>query len=116
MIYIELENGKPIKSTSNPKIAEMYTNCITTDYEDYNVNNNKYKFDNGIIVLNPYYEQEKAQQAAEYKVQSIKSELYELDLKAIRPLRAILAGTQTDDDIAKIKELEAQAAQLRSEM
>lgn len=58
-------------------------------------------------------DEEKAQQEVECRIQEIKSELYELDLQAIRPLRAILAGTQTDEDLEKLKEIENQAAELR---
>lgn len=58
-------------------------------------------------------DEEKAQQEAECRIQEIKSELDELDLQAIRPLRAILAGTQTDEDLQKLKEIENLAAELR---
>lgn len=51
---------------------------------------------------------EKEAQAAE-----IKSKLAALDTEAVRALRAILAGTQTDDDTTKIKEIETKAAELR---
>ena len=41
-----------------------------------------------------------------YKLRSI-------DFQTIRPLRAILAGMATDEDYAKLKELEEQAEKLR---
>ena len=66
--------------------------------------------------INENYEQEHTEREAEYRIEEIKTKLCGLDLEAIRPLRAILAGTQTDEDLAKIKELEAQAAQFRSEI
>lgn len=69
--------------------------------------------DNGEPVINPNFESEQAVIKAEIVKRQIKSELYELDLEAIRPLRAILAGTQTDDDLEKIKEIETKAKELR---
>lgn len=61
-------------------------------------------------------DEERAQQEAECRMQEIKSELYELDLQAIRPLRAILSGTHSDEDLEKIKEIETKAKELRIEM
>lgn len=46
----------------------------------------------------------------------ILSQLEELDLKCIRPLRAIQAGTATDEDRARLAELEAQAEELRKQL
>lgn len=37
-----------------------------------------------------------------------------LDLKAVRPLRAIAAGTGTDADTARVAEIEAQVATIRA--
>ena len=49
-----------------------------------------------------------------------KAEIYarlcELDLAAVRPLRALAAGTATDTDRERLAELEAQAAALRQEL
>lgn len=67
----------------------------------------------GVPVINPNYEEELAAQEVERRTHQIKSALYELDLQAIRPLRAILAGTQTEDDLEKIKEIETKAKELR---
>lgn len=67
----------------------------------------------GVPAINPNYETEQAQRDAECRIDEIKTALYKLDLDAIRPLRAILAGTQTDEDLEKIKEIEAQVKELR---
>lgn len=67
----------------------------------------------GVPVINPNYEEELAAQEVERRTRQIKTSLYELDLQAIRPLRAILAGTQTEEDLEKIKEIEAKAKELR---
>lgn len=46
----------------------------------------------------------------------ILAELGRLDLQAVRPLRAIAAGTATETDRKKLAEIEEQAAQLRQEL
>lgn len=68
----------------------------------------------GEPVINPNFEAEQAKKEAERTKQEIKSELYKLDLKTIRPLRSILTESPTDDDLAKIKEIEAKTVELRS--
>lgn len=50
------------------------------------------------------------------RVDEIKRQLVELDELAIRPLRAILTGTSTAEDTDKLREIEAQAAILRTEL
>lgn len=52
----------------------------------------------------------------EAQTSEIKSQLAALDAEAVRPLRAILAGTQTDEDVAKIQEIETQALELRTNL
>lgn len=47
---------------------------------------------------------------------AILAELDRLDLQAVRPLRAIAAGTATDADRQKLTEIEEQAVQLRQEL
>lgn len=50
------------------------------------------------------------------RVEEIKAELAEIDSLAVRPLRAIVAGTATDEDRARLAELEARADALRAEL
>ena len=88
------------------KIAE-------TENEVYALELNEIIGEDGVPLINPSYETEQAQRYAEYRIEEIKTALYELDLEAIRPLRAILAGTQTDEDLEKIKEIETNAKELR---
>lgn len=54
-----------------------------------------------------------AQQEKDKQENEIKIHLQLLDAEAVRPLRAILAGTQTDEDLEKLKEIENQASELR---
>lgn len=50
------------------------------------------------------------------QVQFLKRQLNELDLQAVRPLRAIAAGTATDEDKSRLAEIEGQAEALRAEI
>lgn len=50
------------------------------------------------------------------RTEDIKRQLAELDAQTTRPLRAILAGTSTNEDTEKLREIEAQAAMLRAEL
>lgn len=52
----------------------------------------------------------------EQKIQCLKQQLAELDLQAVRPLRAIAAGTATDEDKSRLTEIELQAETLRAEI
>lgn len=46
----------------------------------------------------------------------LERELVALDERAVRPLRAILAGTGTDEDTAKLKAIEAEAVEVRARL
>lgn len=50
------------------------------------------------------------------RAEEIRAELAEIDSLAVRPLRAIVAGTATDEDRARLAELEARADKLRAEL
>lgn len=64
------------------------------------------------IIEAPLSQDEINQQRAE----EIKRQLAELDDRTTRPLRAILAGTATDDDRNKLREIEEQAKTLRDRL
>lgn len=53
---------------------------------------------------------------SEQKIAEIKSQLNRLDLSAIRSLRAIAAETATEEDIAKLSEIEIEAEKLRTQL
>ena len=50
------------------------------------------------------------------EAEKIKNQLLELDSKAIRPIRAILAGTGSAEDTEKLNEVEKEAKKLRNEL
>ena len=54
--------------------------------------------------------------SAEEQTEELKNRLDEIDRQAIRPLRAIAAGTATDEDRSVLAELEAQAEEIRAQM
>lgn len=56
------------------------------------------------------------QLAAEEKAEELKAQLDEIDRQAIRPLRAIAAGTATEEDREILTELERQAEEIRKEL
>ena len=52
----------------------------------------------------------------EQRITELKSQLAAIDLQAVRPMRAIVTGTATEEDREKLAQLEAQAEELRAEM
>ena len=114
MIYIELENNTPVKSTSNAEIAcKYFKNIITTDYSDYTPINNKYKYENGEIILNPNYETERIKQEQTARIEKIKQELNELDKKRIR---AMCEPSEYAKGVSWLEYYNQQAQSLRAEL
>ncbi len=54
--------------------------------------------------------------SAEEQTEELKNRLEEIDRQAVRPLRAIAAGTATDEDREILAELEMQAEEIRAQM
>ena len=52
----------------------------------------------------------------EEKIAELKQQLSALDLQAVRPLRAIAAGTATDEDKSRLAKIESKAEALRAEI
>lgn len=52
----------------------------------------------------------------EQQIAELKNQLDEIDRQAIRPLRAIAAGTDTEEDRETLAELERQAEAIRSQI
>ena len=50
------------------------------------------------------------------RIAGIKAKLAELDAQSARPMRAIAAGTATDDDRKRLAAIEAEAAGLRAQI
>lgn len=62
MVYIEIIENKPARSTKNVDLSKDFKNLITCEYDDYICTNSKYKYDieTNSIILNPDYEEQKA--------------------------------------------------------
>ena len=70
----------------------------------------------GALLERPAKPEPTAEEAAEARAREIMAELEELDAKAARPMRAMLAGTSTDEDKASLEEIESNAQALREEL
>lgn len=68
----------------------------------------------GEIVLGKSQEQKNAEYAAERKEQ-IRREISKIESKGLRASRAIALGIATDEDLAKLQEIESAIATLRTE-
>ena len=64
----------------------------------------------------PDYGSPTPEQLNQHRINEIKSELQRLDLESVRPLRAINAGTDTEEDRDKLARLDAEAETLRNEL
>ena len=68
--------------------------------------------DGNLIDITPV-ELPEAEPTAEEQIAVLKSQLSDIDLQTVRPMRAITAGTATEEDRAILAGLEAQAEGLR---
>lgn len=94
----ELENMTYIKFTKIVKSAEDYV-----------------MYEGAYITVTEYEAIEEEKRKKEEK-DALYAELDKLDLKAIRSMRAIQSGQGTEDDIAKLSELEVKAEELRKQI
>lgn len=81
-------------------------------------NPNNFKIQNGEIVqkTEEEYQEFLNNKIKKEETEKIKNQLLELDSKAIRPIRAILAGTGSAEDTEKLNEVEKEAKKLRNEL
>lgn len=99
------------------EIEENY--LITTEMAELiKENPDKFKIQNEEITQKT---EEEYQEFLDNKIkkeeaEKIKNQLLELDSKAIRPIRAILAGTGSAEDTEKLNEVEKEAKKLRNEL
>ena len=81
-------------------------------------NPNNFKIQNNEIVqkTEEEYQEFLNNKIKKEEAEKIKNQLLELDSKAIRPIRAILAGTGSAEDTEKLNEVEKEAKKLRNEL
>ena len=63
-----------------------------------------------------YTQEELVEQAKQAQIAELVAQLDAIDLKTVRPLRAIQAHDFTDEDVAKLAELEVQAQTIRRQI
>lgn len=77
-----------------------------------------YKLIDGKVILRS--DEDKAAEIAkiqnQQKISKLKQQLSALDLQAVRPLRAIAAGTATDEDKSRLAEIEIEVEKLRTQL
>lgn len=108
-MFLGYQNNK-IVLTANTRAELENAPCMTFDkIEETDVNytlyNGEYLTDEELLV-----------KQKEARKKELVAELDALDLKCIRALRAIQAGTGTEEDTARLAELEAQAEEIRKEL
>lgn len=84
--YIFLENGKLNGAGECLQLTEGVENIEVSAevYNKYKEDNLLYIYSNGKIIENPDYETEKQKQYINERIEEIKNELIELDIKRIR--------------------------------
>lgn len=103
-----------IKATLN----KPYTNAQRIDFVVKQNHRQGYEIKETNTALEAWghTEEEKAEQQKQAHKAELVKQLDEIDLKTIRSMRAIQAGTGTEQDKEKLAEFENQAAQIRQEL
>lgn len=101
-----------IKTDENGNVTQVANMGGIPDGQELDLSD--YRMDgDGNLILDT--EKIKAKQNA-LRVDVIKARLAEIDGESVRPLRAVTAGTADDYDVNKLRELEAEAEELREEL
>jgi hypothetical protein len=103
-----------IKATLN----KPFTKEQKTDFIVCNNHQKGYDIKETDIALEAwgYTEEEEEQRKKDARKRELLRYLDDLDLKSIRPLRAKEAGTDTQEDLDKLEEIEMQVLQIRAEL
>lgn len=99
------------------EIKEGWQYITDETAEEIQASPERYKVENNVFVrlTDDEYKKHLSEIETEKRKAEIKAELDALDLEAVRPLRAVSAGTSTDEDIIKLKDIEAKVQALRAE-
>ena len=100
------------------KLDKPYSKAQRQEFKVEQNHNNGYELRETETALEAwgYSAEERQEQAEEKRRAEIMAQLDALDLKCIRALRAISAGTGTEADTERLAELEAQAEELRKKL
>lgn len=111
MKYYFIVRNEKLEGYSNLPVSDGVS--ITTTKENFNLCEKYgieyFMYDGSKVVKNPDYKKSKEKD-------SLISQLNIIDQNSIRSLRAISAETATEEDLQKLKDLEAQAQELRSKL
>lgn len=115
--YFYLQQDNTFNGRGNGECLTEGIRNIEVTKETYNL----YKpdffiWDGQKIIENPRYEEIERERQRQAHIKELKEQLDALDLKTIRALRAIDSGMGTEDDVAYLKELEAEAQRIRREI
>lgn len=116
MYYIFLKNNKLNGCGECRRLDCENLEVSISMYLKYMESPNYFIFQDGEIIVNPNFEKEEEIKAKEAENEALKEELSNLDLKAVRPLRAILAGEGTDADRMRLVDLENEAQSIRAKI
>lgn len=103
-----------IKATLNAPYTDIQKNDFIV--EQNHKNGYEIRYTEQAIEAWGYTEEEQQAQAKEAHKKELIAQLDALDLKCIRALRAIQAGTGTEDDTVRLAELETQAEGIRQQL
>lgn len=111
MIYYKADENKKVSMFTKSEQSAADYNLIDSCEDD-----GLEQAYNGSWYLKGYAPQEPESEKKAKRKEELKKQLDVIDLKCIRALRAIQAGTGTDDDTARLAELEEQAGDIRQQI
>lgn len=112
--YIEQEGKIVLVDTDKAQLER--TLAFTPQYAGLEIQETQRPIENFEFADTPEYIAKKAAAEKAARVEELKEQLNELDLKSLRALRAMQAGTGTEADRVKLAELEAQSAEIRRQL
>ena len=115
-VNIETKLIETIYYSGTLKNGWQYVDDITA--EDIQNNPDRYQIKENLLVKlsDDEYTNFLKLQEKEKNNNYIKLQLQSLDIKAVRPLRAIISGTQTNEDLTTIQNIEKRAKELRNQL
>ena len=114
MFYIEHENKIVLFDTNRDKLIR--TVACMPQYAGAEIKQTDRPIVDFEFADTPQYVAKHTAAANAARSKELQKQLEELDLKTIRALRAMSAGTGSSTDKDKLEEIETQAAQLRAEL
>lgn len=112
-MYLGIQNKKIVLTAQT---EQELTNNQFIRFDEVRFTEDEYVLYNGEYILQSEAEERQAEKQKQQKVAELQAELDKIDLKSIRSQRAIQAGTGTEEDIAKLAELEQQAEAIRQQI